>query len=307
MGAIEVTKALIEEGCKHFFVAHISEAIELREVYKDISIYVFHGVNQSDYKEFLAYKITPVINDFYQLEIWRKSGEACVIHFDTGMNRLGFSIHDSEKINYPNVEIIMSHMVSADEPNNQLNQKQLERFTYASHNFPLAKKSLANSSSVFLGADYHFDILRPGIALYGANPTDSDINPMLPVAKVYAKILQIRTTEEDGTVGYNATYPVKKGTKLATIGYGYADGLPWILAGNMDVFISNHKAKVLGRITMDLIVADVSNVPDNLLYPLADVEIIGENQSVEIISERAKTIEYEIFTSFGRRFNRIYS
>jgi len=197
----------------------------------------------------------------------------------------------------------MSHLACADTPEHSLNDEQYRLFNQIRKSFPATKASLANSSGIFLKKCFHFDQVRPGCALYGINPTPYQKSPVQPVVTLTAPILQTRTIEQDGTVGYGAAAKVKKGTRLATIGLGYADGFLRSIEGKGAVMIAGKPAKLLGRISMDLIMADISHLPEQ---EYKEAEILGKKITVDDVSQAAGTIGYEVLTRLGSRFKRSY-
>ena len=321
LGVEEVSATLADAGCSHFFVATLPEAIELRQTLTSQFIYVFDGVQPGEEIAFLDYNIVPVLNSTAQFERWEAIAQeteaaASVLHIDTGMNRLGISIDEAEKLamtperlEATQVRFIMSHLACASNPDSPLNAMQLERFDHIRRCFPNLPASLANSAGILLDEHYHHDLGRPGCALYGINPFDGQTPcPVEPVVTLSAPILQIRTTlEENEPVGYGADVTVPKGTRIATVGIGYADGIHRILSGkDFYGFIGNHKAPVIGRISMDLMTLDVSHIPEASLSEATRVELINNQQTVNDVAELAGTIGYEIFTSIKARVSRVY-
>jgi alanine racemase len=320
LGVGEVSAALADAGCSHFFVARLEEAIELREILTSQFIYVFDGVQPGEENYFLDYNIIPVLNSLPQFERWEAiasttEAAASVLHVDTGMNRLGLTIDEAEKLaveqerlKAAQTRFIMSHLSCASDPAAELNKLQCERFNHIRRCFPNMHASLSNSAGVFLGEKFHHDLARPGCALYGINPFDDRPNPMEHVATLTAPILQLReTTQDNEPVGYGADVYVHKGTKIATVGLGYADGLHRILSGTgLHAYIAGHRAPLLGRISMDLITIDVSHIPPDMLEETTAVEIINPQQDVNALAQAAQTIGYEIFTSIKARVKRNY-
>lgn len=321
LGVAPVSAALADAGCTHFFVATLAEAIELRQLLTSQFIYVFAGVQAGEENYFLEYNLIPVLNDGAQFERWEKAvaeieAAPAALHVDTGMNRLGFSIDDVEKLALEpervakaQIRLLMSHLACASDPAHPLNQQQVERFLHARKCLPLLPASLANSAGIFLGKEYHHDLARPGCALYGINPSDERPNPMQHVATLTAPILQIRTTTaEFESVGYSAAVEVPRGTRIATVGLGYADGFHRLLSGSqIGGYIGDHFAPLLGRVSMDLVMLDITRLPADICTPGARVEFIGPNQLVDTVAQAAQTIGYEIFTGIGKRVARLYS
>ncbi len=328
LGAIPVTRSLITVGCRIFFVATLDEAIELREaVAGEYKIIVLGGMASNNFRECVHYRLIPTLVTLQQLMGWQafydgvvspKRGLPPIIKIDTGMHRLGLSleeikqlISDKSLLRSLSPDILMSHLACADEPSHPLNNRQLEAFCSALDELkqllPNIKASFANSSGIFLGSNYHFDIARPGVSLYGANPTPEYANPMTPVVKLSVPVNQIKDIPVGDSVGYGASYKVKKNTRIAITFGGYADGLFRILGGRGQGFYSGFPVPIIGRVSMDSIAFDVSSVPDALLAERDSmIEIIGEHQTVDRLAAQASTIAYEILTSLGCRYDRAY-
>lgn len=314
LGAEEVATALTQEGCNSFFVAHLDEAIQLRRVLPHITIYVFHGVLPGQEEAFAEYKIIPVLNSLYQVNLWQQHALKkqkkipCILHFDTGMNRLGLRIGEIERIADKNFDIkyIMSHLACADDKSNPVNFDQLQELKQISLNFEGIKLSIANSGGVFLGEDYHLGMVRPGMAIYGVNPIGNFPNPMNNVVTLTSEILQIHNIEKDGAVGYGGDYKVNKGKRIATISIGYADGYLRSLSNKGICAIDGIIVPIVGRVSMDLVTLDVTEIPEKKLQEASEVELIGKNIPVDVVAEKAGTIGYEVLTSLGSRYRREY-
>lgn len=312
LGMAPVAGALQEARCETFFVATLEEGIALRKELSSVSIYVFHGVGNREEKEFTAHDLRPVLNSLEQIQRWQRLGVKSALHIDTGMNRLGLSASDLESLDIPatirdcNIDLLMSHLACGSEPQHPLNEHQLQRFESARKLFPGIPCSLANSSGHFLSQDFHYDLGRPGCSLYGITPNSALPNPMRQVAKLTAPIVQLRHVDQDGTIGYGATVPVKKGMKTVTVAFGYADGLQRIASNTLSVWIGEYECKMLGRVSMDMTCYDVSHVPDAELEKAESVTLIGEHQTVDDVAKICGTIGYEIFTRIGNRVRRIY-
>jgi len=314
LGVEKILKTLISADCNDFFVANINEAISIRKLNKNINIYVFHGIKNNEAQAFLDYKITPVINSKEQLNISSKIAQLqntpldIILHFDTGMNRLGIEYNDYEYFyNYDykmlNVKYIMSHLACASELVSNNNQ-QFDRFNKIIKYFPHSKYSLANSSAIFLDKKFHFDMVRAGVAIYGVNPSPyRNTNPMLNIIKLSAKIIDIKNISKDGFVGYGSDKAIAKNSKIAIIPIGYADGYARILSNKADCFINGNYYPIIGRISMDLTIIDISNDKANNINIGDDVELIGNNVKIDDISHKANTISYEILTSLKGRYN----
>jgi alanine racemase len=239
-----------------------------------------------------------------------------MLHVDTGMTRLGLSAAEGtalagapEQIADLSLDAVMSHLACADDPDNPLNGEQLARFGAALKNLaPLRARraSLANSSGIFLGPPFHFDLARPGAALYGINSGTPDTKPMTQAIKLQGKILQTRTIDTPSTVGYGATHRAEPGQRIATIGVGYADGFLRSLSNAASAFIGNVRVPVIGRVSMDLITIDVTAVPAAHTHPGTLVDLIGPEHTANDLAREAGTIGYEILSALGRRFERHY-
>lgn len=317
LGIKPVSSALYAKNCRDFFVATLAEGIELADILPpDTNIYVFHGVKNGEEKYFYDNGLVPIINDIYQLDVWIKQAQdvahklPAILHFDTGMNRLGFNYQQAEKIsNYDNLKMldikyVMSHLVNAENQQDSINIIQLQRFWEIKKFFPRAKFSLSNSRAIEAGEKFHFDLLRPGCGLYGVKgESDIDLNNVI---NLKSKILQIREITEDGFVGYGATASIKKGSRLAVVPIGYADGYLRSLTNNSYATFEGYKLPLLGRISMDLTIFDISNIPQGKIKHGDFLQIIGDNYTIDEIAKNANTIGYEILASLGSRYNVVY-
>ena len=260
LGAQAVGLALWKEGCQDFFVATLDEAIELRSYLSQASIGVLSGLPKGSETFFLEHQLTPVLNTLDQVEHWQKvaSLSTAILHVDTGMTRLGLSepdvkkLHETVAASHQSPLFVMTHLACANAPTHPKNSEQLQRFQAACHYFPQSKTSIANSSGLFLSSDFHGDLGRPGCALYGITPVESE-NPMQHVATLSAPILQIRTLDRDETVGYGATYAAQKNARIAIVALGYADGILRALSNKGMGYIAGHEVSFAGRVSMDMI------------------------------------------------------
>ena len=318
-GATMVGPRLAAEGCRHFFVAHIDEGIALRGVVPDHAIYVLNGLLPGTESDFVEFALTPALNHLGQLNAWRAAAQRynrplnAVIHIDTGMHRLGLAPEEAQllatergRLRGLRLALLMSHLVVSEEPNNPINGEQLSRFRSFVRAMPGAPASFANSSGIFLGPDYHFDLLRPGAALYGINPTPGRPNPMLTTVTLHARVLQVRRIDALQTVGYGAAWRSARPSRVATIALGYADGYFRTLINRTHVHLAGHKVSVIGRISMDLVTIDVTDVPEADSQPGALVEVLGPHLTADDLAEHARTNAYEVMTALGRRYARLY-
>jgi alanine racemase len=324
VGLAPVARALKAAGCANFYVAHFDEGFAAREALGPTPrIVVMHGLNPGTEPEAARARLVPVLNAPAQIKRWADFCRAddflgeCIVHVDTGMNRLGLTaiefaalMDDAGGFVGLHPLALMSHLACADEPKHLMNEMQRARFGPALSafrtKFPDAKATFCNSAGIFLGPGYHYDLVRPGIALYGSNPTPEVANPMVPVVRLQAKILQVRRVDQAAPVGYGATALAPDGAKLATTSIGYADGLIRAWGAGGYGHIDGIRVPVIGRVSMDLIVFDVSNVPDSSLHPDATIEIIGSHQSVDEHARACGTLGYEVLTKLGRRYHRQY-
>lgn len=318
-GAAVVGPRLAAEGCRQFFVAHLDEGIALRAVVPEHPIYVLNGLLPGTEPDFVGFGLTPVLNHLGQLNAWRAAAQRysrpldAVIHIDTGMHRLGLAPEEAQllaaergRLRGLRLALLMSHLVVSEEPNNPINGEQLSRFRNFVRTMPGAPASLANSSGIFLGPDYHFDLLRPGAALYGINPTPGRPNPMLTTVTLRARVLQVRRIDALQTVGYGAAWRSARPSRVATIALGYADGYFRTLINRTHVHLAGHKVSVIGRISMDLVTIDVTDVPEADSQPGALVEVLGPHLTADDLAEHARTNAYEVMTALGRRYARLY-
>lgn len=322
LGAERAAPALAKAGCKAFFVAVLSEAIALRPLVPEADIHVLCGPIGGDEPEFIQHRLIPVLNSLPQIELWSRwcdaEGEApAAIQIDTGMSRLGLApveldrlIADPASLKTFPVALVMSHLSVSEEPDHPENPGQLKRFKAALDRllplFPARPVvSFANSSGIFLGRNYAFDLVRPGAALYGLNPTPAAPNPMRQVVGLKARILQVRQIDAHQTVGYGA-HRSTRATSLATLGLGYADGVFRALSHVGAAFVGGIRAPFVGRVSMDLITIDVGDVPAHLVQPGAWAEILGEHQSADELAALAGTNGYEVLTALGPRYRRHY-
>ncbi|MGL4408442.1 MAG: alanine racemase [Zoogloea sp.] len=320
LGAHRVGPALYEAGCRHFFVAHTAEGITLRSLLPDAArIYVLHGPVPGSETDFLAHHLIPVLNSPRQIEGWqtlaRHRGQTlpAVLQVDTGMARMGLAPADlaalPELARCPGIEwlFVMSHLAVAEDPAHPANAEQLERFRHALARFPGVEGCLANSSGIFLGADYHFGMVRPGAALYGVAPQVGQPNPMRPVIQLCSRIIQLRDIAAGTPVGYGQSWCAQRPSRIATITVGYADGYLRSLGNRGQVYYGSQALPVVGKVSMDTLTIDVTDLPPDTLQEGEFLDLACPWQGVDAIADQAGTIGYEVLTSLGRRYTRIYT
>src|ERR1700731_771577 len=322
-GIDPVARALATAGCKTFFVATLDEARAARAATPSAAIYVLDGFFQHCGDAFAKIDCKPVIGDLNELAEWdvfcRRSGWAggAAIHIDTGMNRLGLTLAEAQgiipRINAGDhgIALVMSHLACAEALNHPLNAKQLAIFREIASLFTGVPASLSNSSGIFLSPQFQFDLVRPGAALYGLNPTPEAHNPMQPVVDLKARIVQIRNVERGDSVGYGGTWTPRGPTRLAIVSAGYADGY-FRSAGSNDgtrgaeVMVAGKRCPIAGRVSMDLMAIDVTDLEKNAARRGHMVTLIGEGITADELAHHFGTIGYEDLTSLGRRYARIY-
>lgn len=320
LGADVVAPVLYDAGCRHFFVAHIDEGISLRRrIAGDADIFVLNGLQPGNEASCAAMSLTPVINSLEQLVQWTAYARTldktlpAVLQFDTGMSRLGMAPSEIDALkNAPElldgiaITFIMSHLACADEPENAANGAQLAAMRKTAQMFPDVPVCFANSGGVFLGADFHNALMRPGIALYGGAPSTLRPNPMKPVVRLDVAVVQTRTVPADTLVGYGGTHRTASETRLATVAAGYADGLPRSLSNRGAAYFNGVRLPIAGRVSMDSISIDITALPEGTLTHGSLVQLIGPDQTLEDMAEDAGTIAYEILTGLGQRYRRTY-
>ena len=323
LGLEPVAVKLAEAGCKTFFVADLGEARRLRSRVHDAVIYVLNGFLPELGDAFIEIGGRPVINSTTELAEWDafvaqhnwRGGAA--LQVDTGMNRLGIPVDEAAAL-APRVQtenhgiaLLMSHLACAELPDHPLNARQIELFKEIRLLFRGVPASLANSSGIFLGDAAHCDLGRPGAALYGVNPTPGRPNPMQAVVELSGRILQIRKIDRGETVGYGAVWTAKRASRLAVVSLGYADGLPRALSGidparTATASIAGKLCAFAGRISMDLICIDITDLPDGTVHRGDEAILIGGGISIDDLAAIAGTIGYEILTHLGQRCHLIY-
>ena len=320
-GAAQAALTLLKAGCDTFFVARLTEGIALRPVVGSAPrIFVLDGAQADGIPALISHRLTPVLNSLAEIAMWSSAAHGAratfdaAVHIDTGMNRLGlcadelsiFAAESGTRLANLNLVLLMSHLACADDSENDMNREQFAHFRSALAMLPPAPASFASSGGVLLGKDYVFDMVRPGIGLYGGNPLSGKPNPFTTVALMTGRILQLRRVDSGGSVGYGATFRIGRDTTLATVALGYADGLMRALSNNGCGAIAGHRAPIAGRVSMDLVTLDVTDVPQEALKVGMDVEFFGDTISLEEIAAAANTASYEMITSLGARVSRRY-
>jgi len=322
LGAPPVARALARAGCRTFFVATISEGVELRRTLPEARIFVLSGIWAGWETDCFTNDLIPVIASVEQLDFFRALGRVHphAIYVDTGMNRLGLSPEEAANLSASDAGspvMLVSHLACSDEPNHPLNRQQLQSFQAIARLFAGVESSLSSSGGIFLGPDYHFDLTRPGIALYGGESVCDVANPMRPVVTAEARILQIRNVDAGAKVSYGATQTLARDSRVAVVGAGYADGWQRSLSGSGVAirkaglagafgFVAGRRVPVIGRITMDLTMFDVTDIKESHVKIGDYITLFGDGITLDEAARAAGTIGYELLTSLGKRYARRY-
>lgn len=317
LGAGRVAARLYREGCRHFYVAHLSEALAIRDAVPGALLGVLNGFFLGAEGEYIAHNILPVLGSLTEIDAWGTAARQAdkklpaLLHVDTGMSRLGLDAaglavlaDDLSRLNGINIRYVMTHLVSSEVPDDPLNALQAQKFAAACARLPAAPRSIANSSGIFLGPDWASDLARPGAALYGINPTPTAKNPMRPVVRLSARVLQIREIAAGETVGYNAIWTAPAARRIATVGIGYADGWHRSLSNRGTARFDGTVLPLVGRVSMDLTTFDVTARPD--IAPGVMLELLGPTHGPDAVAAEAGTNGYEVLTSLGQRLQRVY-
>lgn len=322
-GACEVARALWDAGCRTFFVALPMEGKQVRDALPDAVIYVLDGLLAGQADFYIAHDLRPCLVSPEDLSEWADATDGrykAAVHVDTGINRLGFDqaqaealAGDADLIRRAGLCLMMSHLASGDDETNVSNANQRVQFAGLRKLFPGLPASLANAPGTFLGADFSHDLVRPGVALYGGNPLTGKPNPMHRVVSLTAPVLQVREVPEGHGVGYGATWRAERKSRIAIVGVGYADGLlramswPALNNGPAKVSIAGHMAPIVGRVSMDMITIDVTGIDPAQVCRGTKAELLGSNVGVDDWADWSGTLAYEILTSLGRRYAKVYS
>ncbi|MEO6014540.1 MAG: alanine racemase [Devosia sp.] len=323
VGIVAASKALYSAGARFFFVATPDEGLAVRAALPDSYIFVLNGLFPGAAPLYVGERLMPVLNSLPMLEEWlvaclgRNEALPAALHFDTGMNRLGFRLSETsivrrmcDEVGYA-PQMIMSHLACADQPQHEKNRTQLALFTSVIAQFPGIPASLANSAATMTSRDMHFQLVRPGIALYGGRAVNGRKNPMVPAVLLEAPILQIREAKTGESVGYGASYTLARDSRIAVLALGYADG--FIRSGGSTnqhgggrAFVRGQLVPIIGRVSMDLIAVDLTDLGNDSPIPGEMVEILGPHVSVDDQADPAGTIGYEFLTSLKGRYTRNY-
>jgi alanine racemase len=322
-GLEPVTRKLAKAGCRTFFVADVTEGRQVRAIAPEAVVYVLNGLMPGSAPVFAKDNLRPVINSATELAEWdafvstNKWRGGAALHVDTGMNRLGITIDEAVAI-APRIQsenhgfsLLMSHLACAETPDHPLNDKQIRLFREIRILYRGVSSSLANSSGIFLGGTLYCDLVRPGVALYGANPTPGKPNPMRPVAELKGRIIQVRHINKGDTVGYGATFAAARPSRIAVLAVGYADGFLRSAAASKgktacEVVVAGKRCPVAGRVSMDITAVDVTDLAEGAARRGDFATLIGEGMSVDELAAGMGTVGYEILTHLGRRYHRVY-
>ncbi len=322
LGAHAIVPALHAAGCRHFFTAHPSEAIAVRDLAPGAMLAVLNGLWPGLEAEFAAYDLTPVLGTLDEVDRWAAHARAAgrplpaILHIDTGMNRLGLDTRELDLLAADHgrlaglaLRYVMTHLISAEFPDDPANESQRTRFASACARLPSTPRSIANSSGLFLGPGFASDLARPGAALYGVNPTPGRPNPQHPVVRLRARVLQLHDVLPGETVGYNGVWTASRPSRIATLSVGYADGYLRSLTNRATATFDGAPVPLVGRISMDLTTFDVTDLP--AIVPGSWLDLIGPGGSgdpggIDALAAQAGTNGYEILTSLGPRYPRRY-
>jgi alanine racemase len=320
LGAATVSRAFYDEGCRDLFVAHLGEAMALRTgLAADATLYILNGLQPGEEGDAAGAGLTPVINGLEQARRWADTARRlkrplpAVLQVDSGMSRLGLGAEDVRALasdpaffDAVHVRLVMSHLACGEDPANPANAEQRRRFLDLAGAVPPAPLSLANSAGVFLGPDYRFDLVRPGLALYGAPPPHTGGLAIRPVVSLDARVVQVRDAPAGRGVGYGLTFTTARASRIATVSIGYADGWPRRLGNVGFAYFGDAALPIVGRVSMDSLTLDATDLPDGALALGRYVELLGPHQTLETVARAIDAIPYEILTALGRRHPPLY-
>ncbi|MCQ9154682.1 alanine racemase [Acidomonas methanolica] len=320
LGVARIAPVLHKAGCRSFFVATLDEALALRALLPpDATVFLLNGLSPGAAREVAEAGVIPVLNSLDQARDWAREAAArgralpCAVQIDSGMSRFGMNEADlvalAPECGAFDIRLVMSHLACADTPGHPQNATQLAAFRRLRTMLPPAPTSLAASSGIFLGPDYHFDLVRPGYALYGGNPTPDVPNPMAPVVSLYLRLVQERRIAAGTSVGYGAHFVATRPSRIGTLAAGYADGLLRAAGGRAVAVLPDRPGIVLpviGRISMDCLALDLTDLGETDLPPGTVFEFIGPHLPLDEAAARLDTIGYEVLTSLGHRYQRDY-
>lgn len=309
--------ALARAGCRTLFVAHLAEARRARAAAHDTTVYVLNGLPPGAAPAFVAADVRPVLGSREEVAEWAAEGggKPYALHVDTGMNRLGMSVEEALVHTLPPPALLMSHLAAAEVPGDPVNERQRAAFEHARAAFPGVPASLSNASGLFLDPAPVHDLARPGYALYGGNPTPGRPNPMRPVVRLEARIVQVREVEAGARAGYNGLWTAPGPRRLATLSVGYADGYPRAAGGTDakagrvqagEATVGGVRCPLVGTVSMDLVILDVTDAPQHAARRGGTAMLIGDDLGVDEVGRRAGTIGYEVLTGLGSRYARHY-
>jgi alanine racemase len=325
LGLRPVAAALWSAGCRTFFVALPAEGLALRAILPTAVIYVLDGLLPRLAATYHSHDLRPALSSLDEVKEWAAFSERhavrarAALHLDTGLNRLGLSpgevrhlAGERELLAAFEIALIITHLACADEPSHEMNERQRLAFDLMRASLPDAPASLSNTPGALNGQDFVYDLVRPGIGLYGGNPYAQRPNPMRPVVHLYAAILQVRDVKAGESVGYGATWTADRDSRIAIIAAGYGDGLPRALSspargGPAHAYLGGQFAPIVGRVSMDLLAIDVTDIPAAIARRGVRAELMGDHVTVDDMARWAGTIPYEILTSLGSRYSRLYS
>ena len=323
-GLEPVTRTLSRAGCSTFFVADVAEGRRVRAVASDAAIYVLNGLIPGSAQAFAADYLRPVINSATELAEWdafvatRNWRGGAALHVDTGMNRLGITPEEAVAI-APRLQsenhgftLVMSHLACAEIPDHPMNDRQIRLFREIRILYRGVASSLANSSGIFLGGGAYCDLVRPGVALYGVNPTPGKANPMRPVVELKGRVIQVRAVNKGESVGYGAAFTATRPSRVAIVALGYADGYLRSASAAKgkppaQVIIAGKRCPIAGRVSMDVLAVDVTDLADGTVRRGDLATLIGDGMSVDDVAAAMGTIGYEVLTHLGRRYHRVYT